>query len=204
MKLLGIITTLALAIVVYSGCTPNVAGGTTDSPNAKVIGVFTDTIGKPMAGTSVLLIPENFNPVSDKKSLIKTSTTDNSGSFSFDSIPAGTFNIEAQNAPTNTGKFINGLSFDGTNKTNKTVKDTLVPLATVIIPIDHAADSSSATIYISGSTKSITVDKGTSTATIPAIPCGTLSTIAEKRRKRQLDSPVFKRHRDSDNALVCP
>ena len=86
---LGIITAL---VVLYCTCSVNVAGGSSDHGNANVIGTVYDTLGVGVAGVSLRLLPEDYNPTKPDNSLDSLiAITDSTGIFELYNVPSGTY-----------------------------------------------------------------------------------------------------------------
>ncbi|HEX3019134.1 MAG TPA: DUF2341 domain-containing protein [Chitinispirillaceae bacterium] len=87
-------------ISMFIRCTPDTAGGTADTGNAKVAAIIYTSDGKRAAGVSVVCCPDNYlaNPVSDISGIgnygIIHTVTDDSGYFAMDSINCGNYIVE--------------------------------------------------------------------------------------------------------------
>jgi hypothetical protein len=85
MIIYGIIAVCSM--LVFTSCSTNLAGGSSDHGNAKVLGVISDTTGTGVESAFVRLLPEHYNPVLDDfpaDSL--TAVTDRQGYFEIENI----------------------------------------------------------------------------------------------------------------------
>lgn len=98
-------TSVALVVagilaMLVTRCTSPVAGGTTDTGNARVSAVIYDDQGGRAAGVDVVVCPEGYvTPLRDgaggeRTDTVLTMVTDDEGCFSIDSIVPGTYSIE--------------------------------------------------------------------------------------------------------------
>jgi hypothetical protein len=161
--------------------TPQIAGGTSSSENAKVNGIITDTAGVPAPGTRVLLIPSTFNPAHDQ--LAKTAredTTDANGAYAFDKVAPGSYNIEATNPAHGTSLLITGIAL--AKKDSLTVSaDTLRKPGTVVIALAGTADSLGGQVYIPGTMILRNVPAHAQSVTLDSVPhCAIPSILFEQ------------------------
>lgn len=86
---------LFLAVSTFRCSLGPVAGGTTDTGNAKVAAVIYTSDGRPASGASVVLVPSDYLPETDGTDRLPVEIfTDDSGMFHFDSIESGKHCIE--------------------------------------------------------------------------------------------------------------
>jgi len=128
----------------------NFAGGGTEDVNSKtVIGVIYDATNKPAANTQVILIPYNYNPVSD--GAIPDSlkdTTDKNGIYVFHTADSGAFNVQATHIFERTQAFIPEIKT--THDTTFAPFDTLKGLGTLKIFLPDSIDTVNGYVYIPG------------------------------------------------------
>ncbi|HEX3019714.1 MAG TPA: carboxypeptidase-like regulatory domain-containing protein [Chitinispirillaceae bacterium] len=89
---------IALCISLFYGCgTDPLSGGSSDHGNSRVAGIIKDRYGDPLPNATVELIPDNYNHLTDSSSaLLYTTTTDENGAFSFDSVFSGNYTISGK------------------------------------------------------------------------------------------------------------
>jgi hypothetical protein len=156
------------------------AGGTSSSENAKLEGTFIDSQGKPVSGTCVLLLPNNFIPVEQSIDSIKQTMTNEIGSFSLENIIPGTYNLEAFNPQ-------NGLRFLKTNiilqKKNiaRLPIDTLKHPGTIIIALNQQTDSAKTRkVYIPGTTRYSIDSTNAKYIILDSVPAGIIPSVCVK------------------------
>ncbi|MBN2513539.1 MAG: hypothetical protein JXB18_11425 [Sedimentisphaerales bacterium] len=158
---------LALFLLsIYLGCSPtgpDVAGDGSQTGNAAVVGVLYNPDGTPAKNAKVYFITYNHQPTL-KKALAKTlatmavgdsTTTDSTGTFSFDSMSADTYNVFGEGPDGN-------LSYqDSVVITGNTANPDTVPPDTVKLPgslagflkMEPGDDPRTVTMYVIGATK---------------------------------------------------
>lgn len=161
---------------------PNYAGGTSSSENAKVKGTILDSAGTPAPGARVLLIPAAFNPTEDSAGKnITRDTTDGGGAYSFDSVAPGAYNIQAHNPANGTSLLITGI--ECRKKDSITVSaDTLRLPGTVIIVLGTTTGSLGANVYIPGTTTFESVPAAATSVTLDSVPWGSIPVILIKEQ----------------------
>jgi hypothetical protein len=83
-------------ITLLSGCTPDIAGATTETTNG-VAGVAHNNDKTPAADVIVKLLPSGFNPMEATGTCaILIDTTDQKGEYRFSGLTAGTYNVLAR------------------------------------------------------------------------------------------------------------
>lgn len=84
-----VILILTLAFV---GCSTNLAGGSSDHGNARVVGVISDSTGAGVENVFVRLLRENYNPVSNDFPIDSLVTVTNAqGYFEFEKVVKGVY-----------------------------------------------------------------------------------------------------------------
>jgi hypothetical protein len=104
---LGVATSVYYSIcllVILCGCSSNVelTGGSAGEVGNTISGVIIDEDGKTVSGVEVLLLSPDYNAYEERK-LTKRAVslkafTDEEGAYAFDSVAAGTYNLEASSA----------------------------------------------------------------------------------------------------------
>ncbi len=141
-----------LSCFFFSTCSVNVAdnGSGTNVGNAMVQGTIHNQQGLPLAKTKVLLIPEDYNPLSSPAIKSKyIDTTDNTGHYQFELDKVGSFNILAEHLENNTKLLIQNIKV--TNKSHLTLLPEMLK-KTGAIQIVTPNSLSAGYLYIPGTT----------------------------------------------------
>lgn len=133
-------------------CTTNIAGGGSDLPDKNiVVGRIFSTDHLPAANTQVLLIPADFNTLSDTSSGdILMDTTDSRGNFHFNLNGNGDYNIQAVHIVKRTRLLITGVKVSGDSTT--VPADTLHTPGTVKLFFPECIVQSGSRAYFPGTT----------------------------------------------------
>lgn len=174
---------LCMALFVwYVSCSDiTTAGGSSSEVVASVAGNVFTSDGTTQEGISVELIPSEFNPLTESTDAIYRSSTDSAGSYQFDSIRAGIYNLYAQN-PHNASRILYlGITVDSKNIT---VEDKyLKQPASMTIGLPKTADTIRGYILIKGTLLKWPVKKvfemsdGSLAITIDSLPAGEIPSI---------------------------
>jgi hypothetical protein len=89
---------VVLFVSLFYGCGGDpVAGGSSDHGNARVAGIIIDQYGEPLSNATIELYPDNYNHSTDSLRVSPyTTTTDDIGSYVFDSIQNGLYTISGK------------------------------------------------------------------------------------------------------------
>jgi hypothetical protein len=186
LRLFLCILILIAGVAFQTGCSQkqNIAGGTSTSENAQLSGVIVDTSGFPAANTIVYLIPAAYNPVTDSLSnCVMTDTTDTAGSYLFDSITAGSYNILAVQPYIGKRLLVNDIKVGSDSLYSDSLfrnADTLRSTGTLTITIPDTVINTQSYVYIPGTTlvgHSASSDNGTITITIDSVPTTTIPAV---------------------------
>ena len=175
-RLLSIVT-LAAAGVFHCSMDDVAGGGGSDVGNGRVVGKMVINYVDPAENTQVMLIPDNYNPVTDGSvpdSLIDT--TNSAGEYSFSRLKEGIYNIFAVQLGSGLRLFIGSISVRGNATTNVPV-DTLQQPGAIKVMLPDNADTVNGYVYVPGST--ITADLGGATGCIimDSVPAGTMPAV---------------------------
>jgi hypothetical protein len=169
---IGIATAALLCL-----CSRQYAGGTSSSENAKVGGVITDTAGTPASGTSVLLIPSAFDPARDRiATSARTDTTSGNGSYSFDRVGPGSYNLQATNPARGTWLLVQGIELKE-HDSLLVAPSTLRKPGTIVVAISNPANFSGGSIVIPGTTRQIKVPPNAGSVTLDSVPYGNINSL---------------------------
>lgn len=89
---------LIWSVLLFFSCSKQVSSGdgnSAETGNPKIAGSFTLWDGRPAASAQVQCIPAGFNGLTDTLAKSHTTVTDSLGHFHFDSLPVGTYTLEA-------------------------------------------------------------------------------------------------------------
>lgn len=148
------------------------SGGGGTEWEARISGRVVDSTGSPCVSSKVLLLPANFNPITD--SITDTSffsVTDNTGSYSIIISEPGSFNIEVTSSVNTKKALITGVSITDVEK--NLVTDAVVrECGTIIINISDNSLSDNPYVYIPGTSSYVKVSDGK--ATLTGVPSGSI------------------------------
>lgn len=177
-----------------AGCTeisPIAGGGLdTESSGGKLIGKVVLQGGKPGSFSQIDLIPQSYTPFSAHT--ISTVSADSSGSYSFNDVDSGTYNIEAFDP--SSGKRL--LHLDIKIEQSDSIdlySDTLKAPSGIIVPGNLIPGDG--ILYITGTKVSLPVVSGAAFITIDSVPSGTLPplffTASEDDSPSKLSDSIF-------------
>jgi hypothetical protein len=156
-------------------CSPGSGG--TDLPNTNtIVGKLTATDGSPSFHTKVVLVPNDFNVVTDSSPLlVLTDTTDEHGVFQFSIKEPGEYTITAVQLENRTRAIISNVQVLG--DTLELAAKALSKPGQIRVTIPDAADRSTGYFYIPGTTISAKINKDSSTVTLDSVPADTILSI---------------------------
>lgn len=167
-----------------------VAGTVTQSGNGMVCGSVADS-GVPMPGVRVLLVPTQYDPISDTSlpdSLVDT--TGPSGIFRIIAPKSMTYNVEVENRlGKNALRYNVGFS-DRDTQNIEPLSLTIPGRISVIIPDTASSDTSY--VYIPGTTFFSKVHAGT--AVIGNVPAGLIPMVSYRSSKNGPDGRIIKKN----------
>jgi len=165
-----------LGTVMQNGCTPNIAGATTETTNGAT-GSLRNSDNTPAAGSIVHLFPADFDPVADAESReFFTDTTDDKGAFRFSRIAAGQYVLLARSSDNSALHLEIDIDITDTSITSLTAA-TLDKAGSVTARFIPAADvDSSSYVYVPG-TDIFTFVEPDRTARFSAVPPGSFKSI---------------------------
>jgi len=177
MKQLIQTVTIALTMFFQMHCTQNsVAGGAgEETTNGMVYGVVRDASGSPVAGASVTLAPEYYNPMHDTQ-MVLNDTTDSAGCFTFTRIDSGKYTVSSVDAGHSlyalTPSVIIGLD------TTELPSMELQPPGAVNVQLPATATDFGGYLYIPGTAIYTDIKKGDTWAVLDTVPAACLTSIA--------------------------
>ncbi|NLG17205.1 MAG: DUF2341 domain-containing protein [Fibrobacter sp.] len=192
-NILKVFLTFALSTLL-AGCTeisPLAGGGLdTESSGGKLTGKVVLQGGKPGSFSQIDLIPQSYTPFSAHT--ISTVSADSSGSYSFNDVDSGTYNIEAFDP--SSGKRL--LHLDIKIEQSDSIdlySDTLKAPSGIIVPGNLIPGDG--ILYITGTKVSLPVVSGAAFITIDSVPSGTLPpllfTASEDDSPSKLSDSIF-------------
>ena len=176
-KLRILILSIILCVIAsFLQCSVNVAGGGTEDVNTKtVMGVIYTEGNQPAPNTQVMLITSNYNPVTD--AAIPDSlkdTTESDGSYSFQILDSGQYNIEAVHLSQRTRLLLTGIITQ--NDTTLVARGILKEAGVVKVYLPDTIDTANGYLFIEGTTitsslsKAVTVPDGGYLLMLDSIP----------------------------------
>lgn len=168
-----VISFYLLTLLFFSSCTQtNLTGGTSTSENGRIMGTVVTENGTKIPNVRIEILPASFNP-----SLITTSmhidSTDESGSFCFDSLPPGNYTV---NSIDNSGTR-GALSFNiiSSHDTSILSAETLRTFGTMLYSLSDSTDDTTQYAYVPGTTLAARIHNGK--AMISNVPSGIIPSI---------------------------
>jgi hypothetical protein len=157
-------------------CTTDIAGGGSDLPDKNVVvGKIVSTDHIPAANTQVMMIPSDYNCLSDTSSRdILVDTTDTEGNFHFNLNGDGDFNIQAVHIIKRTRLLVTGVKVSSDSTTVPT--DTLQIPGTVKLFFPECIVQSGGRAYFPGTT----IASGSSAESyviLDSVPTGKLTQV---------------------------
>jgi hypothetical protein len=157
-------------------CTTDIAGGGSDLPDKNVVvgSIFTAD-QYPAANTQVMLIPSDYNSLTDSSCDILIDTTDSKGSFHFSFEKNCSFNIQAVHITNRTRLLITDVKINDDSTTIPA--DTLQVPGTIKMFFPECIASSSSRIYLPGTTIASN-STSESFAILDSVPVGKLTRVS--------------------------
>ena len=160
---------------IFGGCTSDshIAGNSAETGSPELAGIFLLDNGKPAAFARVLCVPSDFDATSDELAASYSTLTDSAGHYSLDSIPAGTYTVEAFHEESGKRLLVQNISV--TEDDSIAVSDTLRTPGSVEIAFNSLIeDGTSAVVTIPGTTILRKVTVHGQVAIIDSLPTDTL------------------------------
>ena len=160
---------------IFGGCSSDshIAGNSAETGSPELAGIFLLDNGKPAAFARVHCVPSDFDAASGELPAAYTTETDSTGYYSLDSIPAGTYAVEAFHEES--GKRFLVQNVNVTEDDSIAVSDTLRAPGSVEIAFNSLIeDGTSAVVTIPGTTILRKVTVFGQKAIIDSLPTDTL------------------------------
>jgi hypothetical protein len=160
---------------IFGGCSSDshIAGNSAETGSPELAGIFLLDNGKPAAFARVHCVPSDFDAASGELPAAYTTETDSTGYYSLDSIPAGTYAVEAFHEES--GKRFLVQNVNVTEDDSIAVSDTLRAPGSVEIAFNSLIeDGTSAMVTIPGTTILRKVIVHAQKAIIDSLPTDTL------------------------------
>ena len=133
------------------------AGGASDHGNERVAGVVTAKGGIPVAGATVTLLPDDYNPVTDSLRVTSRSVvTDSSGRYEFDSLKAGIYAVCAHDDRSDVAGIVKGVIVD--TKSDSGPDIVLRATGSIYFPVDSTDLAVGMIIYLPGTERYDVID----------------------------------------------
>lgn len=167
---------LNTALLFLCGPSTLSGGGGTDLPNTRtVMGILTASDGTPSSHAKVVLVPSNFNVLTDSLSLELQDTTDNKGEYHFSVIDTGEYTITAVQLENSTRAIICSVHIQ--LDTVEVVTKKMTRPGTIKVNLPDDVSGSTGYIYIPGTTISAKLYSGSNSITLDSIPEGIIPSI---------------------------
>ena len=160
MKAIHIFILFSTVAVILRCSNLNLAGPGGEGNGSETIarGVVVDNTGAPAAGVPVRLLPVDYDPVAyDELPVERQTFTDIKGEFRFDSIAAGTYNLEAGSSSTGQKTLVRGVGING--KRMEVIMDTcrLQKTGTILVQLTGITPRSGDYVYLPGTSSFTTM-----------------------------------------------
>lgn len=149
---------LLLLLITLVSCTSLSEGGSaTDVGNSKISGIIVDENGLSDSNSTVRLVPDTFNVFRDDDAIVAVTKTRSDGSYEFQNIAPGYYNIEAEHMLLQKKLFHANLDL---NKSDTVIlpSDTLLEPGTIVLEINDLTLSEDQYAYIPGTSIAVSVD----------------------------------------------
>ena len=160
---------------IFGGCTSDshIAGNSAETGSPELAGIFLLDNGKPATFARVHCVPSDFDATTDELAASYSTLTDSAGHYSLDSIPAGTYTVEAFHEESGKRLLVQNISV--TEDDSIAVSDTLRTPGSVEIAFNSLIeDGTSAVVTIPGTTILRKVTVHGLVAIIDSLPTDTL------------------------------
>ncbi|SIO43773.1 LamG-like jellyroll fold domain-containing protein [Fibrobacter sp. UWB11] len=160
---------------IFGGCSSDshIAGNSAETGSPELAGIFLLDNGNPAAFARVHCVPSDFDAASGELPAAYTTETDSTGYYSLDSIPAGTYAVEAFHEESGKRFLVQNVSV--TEDDSIAVSDTLRAPGSVEIAFNSLIeDGTSAMVTIPGTTILRKVIVHAQKAIIDSLPTDTL------------------------------
>jgi len=173
----NIICCAAITLILLGvSCTKDLAGAGSETTNS-ITGTIANASGIPAANTVVYLFPEDYNPSGKNPlSTIISDTTGANGTFIFDNVDTGVYNLLARNALSAENLMVQSIAVDSTDTIIELPQAHLSKPCTVTADFSLSTFPDSGILYIPG-TDIYTEVHGESAVTITDIPAGLLQAL---------------------------
>jgi hypothetical protein len=177
MTLLRVLFCAAVAelALVLSGCTPDMAGATTETTNGVVGTVYNDD-NTPAGNTIVKLLPSDYNPLDeDAREREHIDTTDTSGRYQFNRISTGTYTVLGRKR-SNTTSFLTRGVFVHEDSVTEVPGGVLNQSGSIVADFSGSANAASGYVFIPGTDIAAPVAHDGSMV-LDDVPSGSVDTV---------------------------
>lgn len=165
---------LCIMAIVCLRCS-NMGGGTIETTNGCVIGMLTDTTGRPTPHVIVHLLPAEFDPVKDIAEVLPD-TTDSKGMYSFKAVAPGNYVVQGVSTGNGMRVQVSGIQV----KLDSTLAQTgaLRPPGVMKVTLPDGISQSTGYIYIPGSKVFVVINSNMSYALLDSVPAGVVPRVS--------------------------
>ena len=172
--LLALLAAFAVVALLCS-CAQLAGGDVTETGNARISGRIVDTQGSGIQNVRVMLLPVNYNPVTDPAipdSML--GTTDEAGFYTVKAPGRGSFSVEALDVIANNKTLITGITIENNGPVN--VRESVLHRPGVLrVVLQDTANEATGYVYLPGTTCHAHVRTGI--AMVDAVPAGFIPAV---------------------------
>jgi hypothetical protein len=163
---------LAGALLLVACALPLTDGGGSRGGNPVVTGRIVNPDGTGASRTLVQLFPQSYDPVKDNPLPAgATDTTDESGSFTVQTVGPGMFNVQAVHLIHRTRLLVREIKIEG--DTVAIGADTLRRPGVILVPIINGFDTASGYVYVPGTSIAVSLRGMSDYVILDSVPSGT-------------------------------
>jgi hypothetical protein len=157
-------------------CSPTRLAGGSDNPDFRVSGSLVDSLGNPVIGAQVKLIPGGYIPASDKiRPGLALDTTDESGSYSLKASQKGYYNMVAVDYSHRTRGMVQGIIVQ--DAITRVALATLKAPGSIRVILPQFVDSIPVNVFIPGTDISVFVNLAARYAFLDSLPAGIMPSV---------------------------
>jgi hypothetical protein len=161
------------AAALWGGC---ISGSETGNPAKGLTGRIRTLDGLPAARARVVLVPSGFVPADARATAaLPSATTDAQGRYAFGDLPAGRYNLEAENPADGTRARIAGV--EAGEGLSEVPAQTLGAPGSIAASLAGASDTVAGFIYLPGSTFRAPVRAASAVVRLDSLPPGSIDSL---------------------------
>ncbi|HEX7511161.1 MAG TPA: DUF2341 domain-containing protein [Chitinivibrionales bacterium] len=153
------------------------AGGSTSTPNERVVGTVIFQTGAPASHAAVQLIPSSYDKIRGvSPSSLPTDTTDTHGAYAFNKVDSGSYTIQAVDIDTRFRALVTGIvkGMDSAVAPSATLK----PAGAIRIILPGSLDPIGGYLFIAGTTIARPIQNAEDTIELDSVPAGIIPALS--------------------------